>query len=136
MTPQELQSALAGFTGSDTLTRHGLTRRILMTQGVVFLAEQAQAHWLTDLIVSHQADPRVRSEPFQVWTLSRRRRDLQRRRYHDRRQLHSSPLPEQEIPWTDFPLPEVTLWLVRRAMHGYAAARRVLTHGSQRRLRR
>ena len=53
-------SARAGFTGSDTLTRQGLTRRILVTQGVMFLAENAQAHWLTDLIVAHHADPRVR----------------------------------------------------------------------------
>jgi hypothetical protein len=68
MSPDELRNALAGLTGSGTLTRHGLTRRVLMSQGVVFLAENAQAHWPTDLIVSHQADPSVRVEPFQVWT--------------------------------------------------------------------
>ncbi|WP_043363980.1 DUF6876 family protein [Belnapia sp. F-4-1] len=112
MTSEDLQSALARFTGSDTLTRHGLTRCIFMTQGVVFLAEQTQAHWLTDLIVSHQADPRVRSEPFQVWTLA-----------VDAATGSSvatmtdgnseQPITSQEIPWTDFPLPEVTLWLVQ-----------------------
>jgi hypothetical protein len=112
MTPQELQTALAGFSASDTLTRHGLTRRILMTQGVVFLAEQAQAHWLTDLIVSHQADPRVRSEPFQVWTLTvdtAERRAVATMTNGNSKQF----VTKQEIPWTDFPLPEVTLWLVQ-----------------------
>jgi hypothetical protein len=116
MTPEELLNALATFTGSDTLTRHGLTRRILMTQGVVFLAEQAQAHWLTDLIVSHQADPRVRTQPFQVWTLA------------VNMNIHTAvaaitdgnskrPITMQEIPWTDFPLPELTIWLVQEGDH-------------------
>jgi hypothetical protein len=112
MTPEELRSALAGFTGSDALTRHGLTRRVLMTRGVVFLAERAQAHWLADLIVSQQADPRVRSEPFQVWTLSvdeRSRRAVATMTDGNSQQ----PATKQEIPWTDFPLPEVTLWLMR-----------------------
>jgi hypothetical protein len=111
MTPKELQSALAAFTGSDVLTRHGLTRRILITQGIVFLAEQAQAHWLTDLIVSHQADPRVRSEPFQVWTLAV---DAATRSAVASMTDGNSkrPVTRQEMPWTNIPLPEVTLWLV------------------------
>ena len=112
MSPEELQSALAGFTGSDTLTRHGLTRRILMTQGVVFLAKQAQAHWLTELIVAHQVDPRVRFEPFQVWTLAV---DAATRSAAATMTDGNSnqPITRQEIPWTDFPLAEVTLWLVQ-----------------------
>jgi hypothetical protein len=112
MTPEDLLSALTGFTGSDTLTRHGLTRRILMTQGIVFLAEQAQAHWLTDLIVSHQADPRVRAEPFQVWTLTV---DVETRSAVATMTDGNGkqPITTQEISWTDFPLPEVTLWLVQ-----------------------
>ena len=112
MTPEELLRALAGFTGSDTLTRHGLTRRVLMSKGVVFLAEQAQAHWLTDLIVAHQVDPRVRFEPFQVWTLTV---DAATRSAVATMTDGNSKLPvtQQEIPWTDFPLPEVTLWLVQ-----------------------
>lgn len=112
VTPEDLLNALTGFTGSDTLTRHGLTRRILMTQGVVFLAEQAQAHWLTDLIVSHQADPRVRAEPFQVWTLAvnvETRSAVATMTDGNTKQA----VTLQEISWTDFPLPEVTLWLVQ-----------------------
>ena len=42
-----------------------------MTQGVVFLGRsKRRLTGSTDLIAAHQADPRVRSEPFQVWTLS------------------------------------------------------------------
>ncbi len=98
------------------LTRHGLTRRIFMTQGVVFLAEQAQAHWLTDLIISHQVDPRVCAEPFQVWTLSV---DMDN---HSALATMSDgnsaqPVTRQEIPWTDFPLPEITIWLVQEGDH-------------------
>ena len=116
ITPDELQSALARFTSSDTLTRHGLTRRILMTQGVVFLAEQAQAHWLTDLIVAHQADPRVRLEPFQVWTLSVEA--ATRNAVATMTDGNSTqPATRQDIPWTDFPLPEITLWFVQEGDH-------------------
>jgi hypothetical protein len=112
MNPDDLLNALTGFTGSDTLTRHGLTRRILMTQGVVFLAEQAQAHWLTDLVVAHQADPRVRAEPFQVWTLAvnvETRSAVATMTDGNTKQ----PVTRQEIPCTDFPLPEIRLWLVQ-----------------------
>ena len=116
MTPEELQTALSSFRGSETLTRHGLTRRILMTQAVVFLAENAQAHSLTDLIVSHQSDPRVRTQPFQVWTLTvdvHTRGAVATMTDGNSRQ----PVTRQEVPWTDFPLPEVTIWLVQEGYH-------------------
>ena len=67
--PQQLAAQLAHFTGSETFTRHGLARGLLMTEGVVFLAEAAAAHWLTDAIASHQHDARARSEEFQAWKL-------------------------------------------------------------------
>jgi hypothetical protein len=37
-----------------------------MTESGVFLAKTANAFWLTDLIASHQLNPRVRAEEFQV----------------------------------------------------------------------
>ncbi|MFC7738341.1 DUF6876 family protein [Roseomonas sp. GCM10028921] len=43
---------MSQFTGSQTFTRHGIARSVLMTEGVMLLAEKAGAHWLTDIIVS------------------------------------------------------------------------------------
>ena len=70
MHPTQLQAHLAQFTGSETFTRHGLARSLLMTEGVAFLAQHAQAHWLTDAIASYLHDPRAKREEFQVWQLS------------------------------------------------------------------
>jgi hypothetical protein len=104
-----LTNTLAQFHGSDTFTRHGLYQRMLMTEGVVYLAKTANAFWLTDLIASHQLNPRVRAEEFQVWTL-----------YVERNRgkailtdgNNTTPIVTQEIEHTDFPLPEIALWFI------------------------
>ncbi len=112
MDKHELRSALTGFTGSDTFTRHPMARSVLMTEGAVFLAENAKAWWLTDAIASYLTQPRVQREEFQVWTL----------RLDDSKRTATLTLTDgngdtaivtQEIAFTDFPLDEVTLWLVR-----------------------
>lgn len=65
-------------------------------------------NWLLDAIVSHQHDARVRSEPFQVWTL---------KVADDRTAVLTCEdgdhgvVTSQAIAFTDFPLPEITLWL-------------------------
>lgn len=41
MHASDLLQQLAQLTGSETLTRHSLVRRVLMTEGVVFLANAA-----------------------------------------------------------------------------------------------
>ena len=55
---------LAQFTGTTQYFRHW-TKRIVYTDGVQFLAEQAGAYWLIDLIASYQP---VKVER-QYWTL-------------------------------------------------------------------
>lgn len=112
----DLCNQLAHFTGSETFTRHGLARGLLMTEGVVFLAEAAAAHWLTDAIASHQHDPRARSEEFQAWKLTVN---------PDTRQATlmmtdgngKDAIITQLIDYTDFPLEESTLWLVASGSH-------------------
>ncbi len=72
------------------------------------MAEAGGAYWLLDAIVSHQHDVRVRSQAFQVWTL---------RVAHDRSAVLTCEdgghglIASQAIAFTDFPLPEITLWL-------------------------
>src|SRR3990167_5297686 len=67
MNPEELESELLSFSGTENWYRHPFG--IVYTDGVQFLAEQAQAYWLIDAIASHQHTAKVRREPFQVWTL-------------------------------------------------------------------
>lgn len=70
MNPNELQQNLNQFTGTFEYHRHW-TRRLLFTDGVQYLAENAGAYWLIDLIASHQ--PRCRKDAMlssiQFWTL-------------------------------------------------------------------
>ena len=69
MVSTSLEAQLAHFHGSTTRTRHALVPSVQMAEGVVFLAEAAGAHWLTDAIASYVHDARAREEEFQVWQL-------------------------------------------------------------------
>jgi hypothetical protein len=44
--PQDLDQ----FTGTETWYRHPLNKKLLYTDGVMYFAEQAGAHWFVDLI--------------------------------------------------------------------------------------
>ena len=116
MNPSQLRASLAHFIGSETFIRHGLARSVLMTEGVVFLAEQAGAHWLTDAIASYLHDARARQEDFQVWHLvvdaSTRRATLTMTDGNTNKSIIT-----QEIEYTDFPLDEITLWLISDGPH-------------------
>jgi hypothetical protein len=68
--PSDLRAQLAQFIGSETLTRHSLVRRVLLTEGVMFLAKAAGAYWLTDAIASYFCHDRARAEAFQVRSLN------------------------------------------------------------------
>lgn len=116
MHPKQLQVHLAQFTGSETFTGHGLARSVLMTEGVVFLARQAQAHWLTDAIAIYLHDARAKREEFQVWQLSvdgtTRRAVLSMTDGNS-----TKPIITQLLDYTDFPLDSITLWLVASGNH-------------------
>lgn len=107
MTPDELQAGLGQFYCSEVYYEHWLGR-LVYTEGVKFLAENAGAYWLLDAIASYQPQPEVASEPFQIWTLVVKDRSgtLSMRADSNRPVLVS-----QEIEFTDFPLPEFKLWL-------------------------
>jgi hypothetical protein len=100
------ESDLAQFTGSETWYRHPLMRKITFTSGVKFMADKAGAHWLLDIIVSHQLDPKVSKEPFQVWTLTV---DGNKGNITCE-DGNGNEVTHQHIEFTDFPLKEIKLW--------------------------
>jgi len=116
MNPTQLRARLAHFAGSETFTRHGLARSLLMTEGVLFLAQHAQSHWLVDAIASYLHDPRAWREPFQAWRLDVDAATRQATLTMTDGNLSASIIT-QEIDYTDFPLGEVTLWLVSSGNH-------------------
>lgn len=107
LTPAELTEALEHFSGSETFTRHWM-RKFIMTEGVVFLAEHAGAHWLTDLIASMQT-ARIKQEEFQVWKLVKALGTSRATITCD--DGNGQVLMTREIEYTDFPLDDATLWL-------------------------
>lgn len=115
------EADLSQFTGSETFTRHW-SRRLIFTEGVKFLAENAAsgsgAYWLIDAIASHQieiktlANKRDRDDlrDFQVWELKLNGKGgatLTCRADSDRK-----PAVTQEIEFTDFEF-DIKLWVER-----------------------
>jgi len=80
----------------------------IITDGVKAVAEAAGCYWLLDIIGSYQHEPKL-DKDFQVWKLSV---DLEKctgvvRGYNDTKLIIT-----QELPFTDFPLDELTLFLM------------------------
>ena len=66
---EKIREYQAQTTGSDTWYGHALIPGIKYTSGAKFVADEAGAHWLLDLVASHQLDPKVKAEEFQIWVL-------------------------------------------------------------------
>lgn len=104
----EIETALSQFTGSSSFYRH-FTNHLVYTEGVHFLAEAAGAYWLIDLIASYQPlaaeDSALRE--FQLWQLE----------VHGTRATAiclrdvGDEAFRQEIDFTDFPLPKISLYV-------------------------
>src|SRR5438874_11143914 len=108
MDKEELRAALTKFTGTVNYYRHW-TRAFHYTDGVAFLAENAGAYWLLDHIAAMQKrarrDPSLRE--FQSWRLTVTGT-------HGVIACHRTGNVEafrDELPFTDFPLTEITLHL-------------------------
>ena len=106
---------LSQFIGSEQLFRHGLSRKHFYMEGAQFVAERAGAYWLLDKIALH-GSPAIAREDFQVWKLS----------VHPDQAAtlttgngDNDVLKTEELPFTDFPLSEITLWAVRNEFDGF-----------------
>lgn len=118
--PSRLREELAGFTGSDTFRRWSpLFQRHVLTQGAHHLAERAGCYWLMDVIASHQHDPKVRAEGFQVWTLAPDGKGWAVHATDGDKGDGPKVIARQAIEYSTFPLPEgITLWATRNELGG------------------
>ncbi len=106
------QAELNQFTGTETWTRWNpiLFPRFTLTEGALYVANNADAYWLMDLIASHQ--PKLlkhqRMREMQVWTL----------KVKDGKAVATcqdgdyNTVTEQKIEYTDFPMEEIVLWFM------------------------
>jgi hypothetical protein len=100
---------LQQFMGGGDQFRH--ITGLLYTEGVQHLAEEAGAYWLIDAIASYQGErvlraPRLRE--FQLWELEVKD---QKGVLTCREDSDLEPVIRQEIEYTDFPLPEIKLYV-------------------------
>ena len=105
--PNQLLNELAQFTGTVNWYRHQTFRSCLYTDGVKYLAEQAEAYWLLDYIFSNQIPP-VKNQPFQVWKIV----VVDNSATIKVEDGNDNLIKAFKIPFTDFPLSEYTLWFV------------------------
>ncbi len=108
MTTSTLALELAHFHCTEQYYRHFL-QRFVYTDGVRYLAQNAQAYWLLDLIASYQPYEKVKKEEFQVWTLKVNLENYSAVATCD--DGNDNIIVTQDIPFTDFPLTEITLYL-------------------------
>jgi hypothetical protein len=108
------EADLRHFTGTETWYRHTVNRNVLYTEGAHYVAE-CGAYWLLDEIaISQPYNKAVAAEEFQVWKLT----------VHAG---HSATLTcgdgngrivfTKEIPYTDFPLAEITIWFANNVIY-------------------
>ncbi|MDE3235497.1 MAG: hypothetical protein KGO81_06040 [Bacteroidota bacterium] len=88
--------------------RHTLSH-FLYTDAVNELATECGAYWLIDLIISHQCNPLVMAESFQVWQLKRVEKNAF---YILCTDGNDNKVTSQDIPYSDFPFDTVTIWCI------------------------
>lgn len=123
-TNDTLAAELAQFTGSEHMHKHW-TGRLYFTDGIHHLADRAGAFWLIDTVASYL--PKCRKDEmlrdFQVWRLKVHNPPIKKMGTVDgERGMHEYKATaycdrdtddiafQHDIPYTDFPLPEIKLY--------------------------
>ena len=114
-TPKLTADDLNQFTGSETFYRHWSNRKVVFTEGAHFVAERGGACWLLDEIALIQPyDKVVAAEEFQVWKLKVNADTSATLTCEDG---NGKTVFTKRIPFTDFPLDEVTLWFANNTIY-------------------
>jgi hypothetical protein len=110
---EEIIAELKKFNGSCVLYKHWLNIRY--TEGIKHLAETTQSFWIIDAIASHQTKKLLSNpclEELQIWRLVVQEKSgvLICEWDTDKEVLR------QDIPYTDFPLPTIKLYLAQKVL--------------------
>lgn len=117
ISPSQLSADLAQFSGTECY--HKLTMgRLKFTDGVAYLCKTAKCYWLADILMSYQhkvmKNPRLRE--IQFWKLVV---NLEEKTavITCREDSGVKPAVTQRIPYCDFPLPEIELWVENEVVY-------------------
>ncbi len=114
---RRLKLELPQFTGDLQRFRHSLFRTVIYTPGVQYLMQEASAYWLIDAIAGHLASPEFhaavkqdsRIQDLHFWKLTVNEDDSALLRATVDRGERA--FIRQSIPFTDFPLPSIDIWV-------------------------
>ena len=112
-TAQISRSALAGFTG--TCNYYRWMGGLVLTDGVHYLARNGAA-WLIDIVASVRGIAAIQREPAEFWTLTvhsqTSRGTIVCTDGGKGENGEAVELYRQDIPFTDFPLSELSLYVI------------------------
>ncbi len=112
---------LAQFTGTERYYR--ISRTHLLTDGTKYLAEEAECFWMMDAIASHLSEIGTDDWFVQVrMTVNDNRATMI---YEDG---NGKEHARQEIPFTDFPMPSVSLYACWDGEHWVIMCKRSINH--------
>ena len=117
MNAQELNAVLPQFTGTENYYYH--SKFLVLTDGVKFLADNAGAYWLMDIISSVMYKPTILREPFLTVNVKKNKTGkgaVVRIQNGDGKDFYV-----QRIKWTDFPMTDYTFFL-EDSYRGYHVA--------------
>lgn len=106
---QKLIEELKQFYGSEQFYKNPLFPEFVYTEGVKYLAEQANCYWLIDYVFSNQIISSLKNQPFQVWKIKVNSDDSAKVTIEDG---NKKELTFFHIGYTDFPLEEIQLWFI------------------------
>ncbi len=114
---------LRQFTGSESFAKYMMG--YVLSEGALHVAQEGEAFWLMDAIISHQITPKVAQHDLQVWKLTVNGRNQVPDLVHDVSPASATLtcedgdgilIAKQEIDYTDFPLDNVTLWVQNKTL--------------------
>jgi hypothetical protein len=98
------------FTGTENYYLHQVgPLQLYLTDGCKYVAEEAAAYWIFDIILSYQLYPRFRNASFQHWELRKLEAGEGTITADDG---NGTTLARQKISYSDFPLCVISFYLV------------------------
>lgn len=119
LNPTHLINNLRQFTGTGTYYKHPLFSKFRYTDGVRYLAINAECYWLLEFIFSHQSNTKIKNTPFQVWKLvNEQTQFVNRSRVGEHKAVitiedgNDNVVKTFRLDYTSFPLEEYSLWMI------------------------
>lgn len=105
---EKLLAELRYFTGTTQWFKHPMFPNYVYTDGIKYLAVNAECYWLLEHIFIHQSIPAIKVEEFQVWKLAKEGNKATITIENGNGKI----VKTFAIPYTDFPLEDFSLWFI------------------------